>query len=283
MSLVKEILSKAENLPAIPAIVQQVLGLVQDPDFEFSKLITTVKLDPGITAHVLRMANSPFYGLRQKISSLDQALALLGTRNLVEIVLSAQVVKFYQVDQDGYRLARGDLWRHCMATALLANKIGAMIQFSETATLFTAALLHDVGKLILSQYVGGQYDDIEKLVEQGGKSFVEAEREVLGVDHALLGGVVARHWNFPESIVTAIAFHHSPERSSKHKQMTGLVALSNLLALSMGMGGGVEGLAQPLSAGLFDLAGVKARDVDKLALEIKDINDQASELLSMAN
>jgi len=282
VSLVKEILAKAEKLPAVPAVVQQVLALVQNPEFSFSRLIDTVRLDPGITAHVLRMANSPFYGLRQKISSLEQALALLGTRNLVEIVLSTQVVKYFQVDQGGYRLERGELWRHCMATALLAHRMGDMLKYQDTATLFTAALLHDVGKLILSQYVGERYHKIERMVGEDGKSFVEAEREVLGVDHALLGGLVARHWNFPESIVTAIAFHHAPERAAKHGQLTALVALANVLTLSMGFSGGAAGLAVPMPEGLAAMAGFGPREMDKIALEVKDINDKAAELLNLA-
>jgi len=120
LSQVKEILARVENLPAIPGVVQQVLAIVQDPDFEFSRLMEVVRLDPGITAHVLRMCNSPFYGLRREVTSLQQALTYLGSNQLLQIVLSGEMVRHFQKGQEGYRLVKGELWRHCMATALLA-------------------------------------------------------------------------------------------------------------------------------------------------------------------
>lgn len=281
MSQVKEILAKIGNLPPMPAVVQQVMGMMQDPNFSFAKLMETVRLDPGITAHVLRMCNSPIYGLRQEVTSLHQAMVLMGSNQLMEILLSRELVGHYQRDQDGYRLAKGELWQHSMACALLVARLGQRTGFSDEGTLFTAALLHDVGKLVLSEFVGKSFAQIEELVEQG-MSFVAAERQVLGVDHALLGAALARQWNFPEVIVGAIAFHHAPDRAPRDRQLTHLVALANLLCMSLGVGQGAEGLAAPAPATLLKEVGLKSRDLDMLLLELKDILDQAGDLLSLA-
>lgn len=282
VKLVDQILAQVEDLPAVPAIAQRVLAEMNDPDFSFRNVMELVKLDPGITSHVLRLCNSPYYGLRQKVSSLEQALALLGANNIVEVVLSSKMVGMFKKPQDGYRLPRGELWQHSMATALLAQRLGEKARFTERATLFTAALLHDVGKLILSEFVGEKLDIIEAMVRDEGKSFVEAERLVLGVDHALLGALVARKWNFPESIAHAIAFHHDLERAAKHRELVRLVALANLMVLSFGVGSGAQGLAAPASAELLSEAHLKSRDLDIISLELKDILDQAGELLDLA-
>lgn len=283
MKLIDQILSQVDHLPGVPSVVQKVLAQVEDPNFSFRDLMETVRLDPGITAHVLRMCNSPYYGLVRKVSSLEEALTYLGTNSLVQIILSSELVGHFRANQDGYRLKRGDLWRHCMATALLAQRIGIQVKFQDAATLFTAALLHDVGKLVLSQFVGEQCEEISALVEDEHLSFVEAERRVLGIDHATLGAAVARKWNFPDPITVAIACHHDLAKSGKYRPLVALVALANLLVVTMGVGVGADGLATPVPPGLIKEVGLKPRDLDRLSLELKDILDQADDLLDISN
>lgn len=280
---VKEILARVDKLPPMPAVVQQILATLQDPNFSFSDLLETVRLDPGITAHVINMCNSPFYGLRQKVSSLQQALLLLGSKQLMEIILTGNMVGHFKGGQNGYRLSRGALWQHCMATALMAQALGESLKFPDQPTLFTAALMHDVGKLVLSEYVATEFVQIEKMVEMG-QAFADAERQVLGVDHALLGGAVARKWNFPNNIVTAIAFHHNPLAApAEHRPLVNLVALANLMCISLGVGAGAEGLAAVVSPALLKDVGLRTRDLDILLLELKDILDGAADLLALAS
>lgn len=281
MKLINEILGNVEHLPGVPSVVQQVLVKVGDPNFAFKDLMETVRMDPGITAHVLRMCNSPYYGLRREVSSLQEALTYLGTNNIVQIILSSELVGQFKQHQDGYRLERGELWKHCMACALLAQKIGDRVRFPDMATLFTAALLHDVGKLVLSQYVGSRFEEIDELVQDQDMSFVEAEQQVLGIDHALLGAAVARKWNFPDPIMVAIACHHDLSKAGEHRPLVALVALANLLVVSMGVGIGAEGLAAPAPPGLVKEVGLKPRDLDRLALDLKDILDQADDMLAL--
>jgi len=281
MSQVEQILQKVKNLPPLPAVVQQVMRLVQDPDFSVEEVISTVRLDPGITASVLRMCNSPVFGLRQPVASLQQALLLMGSEQLMAVILSGEVVGHYKIGQDGYRLARGNLWQHSMATALLSQRLGERLGYADSSTLFTASLLHDVGKLVLSEFVQKDFGRIEALVA-GGMSFVAAERQVLGVDHALLGAALAKHWNFPLPIVTAIAYHHAPDQAKNDRPLVNLVALANLLCMSLGLGGGAYDMAAPVPPGLLKEVGMRSRDLDGLLLELKDIVDQAQEMLSLA-
>jgi HD-like signal output (HDOD) protein len=198
---VKEILAKVDHLPPLPAVVQEILSQLQDPEFSMNRLMGVVRMDPGITAHIIEMCNSPYYGLRTKVSSLQQALVILGSQRLVEMVLSGQMLGALRQGQKGYRLARGDLWRHSMASALLAQRLGEKLGFQEIPALFTAALMHDVGKLILSEYVARDFERIETMVAQG-QSFWEAERAVLGETLEDIRHELARAWHLPELTVS---------------------------------------------------------------------------------
>ena len=283
MSRVDEILAAVQNVPSAPQVLQRVLTLVNDPDFSFDQLMQVVSLDPGITAAVLRMCNSAYFGLKQPVGSLQQALTYLGVNNIVDVVMSSEVVGFYKNSQDGYIMERGELWRHSMATALLSREIGQDMGFDDPSTLFTAALLHDIGKIVLSQFVKDEFESIENLVQEQGWDFVSAERKVLGLDHALLGAKMAQLWKLPPSIIRVIAYHHDPMKAKGNQQLVRLVALANIIVISMGVGGGVQGLAVPAPSELLQEFKLTTKDLQEYHLKVGDILDQADELLNMAS
>lgn len=235
--LLPEIIAKADTIEAAPGLVGQVLALTAQPDFPMDKLVRLVRMDPAITAHVLRMCNSPYYGLRHKVASLDHAIAVLGVNALVDVVLSSGLLRvFGKQGQDGYLLKKGQLWRHSVAAALVAQKLASRFNNINPSIIFTAALLHDVGKLALSKFVSDSFYEIESIMLEQHKSLVEAEREVLGIDHASLGGIIVEKWAFPDEIISAITFHHQPLTAPEPRTMTLLVALANLLALASEFG-----------------------------------------------
>ena len=283
MSRVDDILAAVENVPSSPQVLQKVLALVNDPDFSFDRLMDIVSLDPGITAAVLRMCNSAYFGLKQPVSSLQQALTFLGVNNIIDVVMSNEVVGFYRDSQEGYIMERGELWRHSMATALLARMIGKEMKFNDLSTLFTAALLHDIGKIVLSQFVKEEFEAIEKLVQEQGRDFVAAERQVLGLDHAVLGAKMAQLWKLPAPIIRAIAYHHDPMKAKGDQQLVRLVALANLIVLSMGVGGGVQGLAVPAPSELLTEFKLTSQNLQEYHLKVGDILHEADELLGMAS
>ena len=180
-------------------------------------------------------------------------------------------------------MTQGELWRHSLATALLARSLGERFRYPSKSTLFTVALLHDVGKLALSEFVGQQFAEITKMVEEDGVDFLAAEKAVLGVEHALLGAKLVQKWNFPAEMVEAIAFHHDFDKSHKARELTRLVYLANILMLSVGVGAGAAGLAVPADAGVLEELKLKNRDLDPLMLEAADILDKASDMLGMAD
>lgn len=238
MIKLKKILRKADAIPPIPGVVGQVLEITSDPEFSMDRLVKVITVDPGITAKVLNMANSSFFGLRHKATSLSQAIPHIGSENLIEIALGSGLAPHLAGSQPGYHLAHGELWRHCIATALIATKLAKKLGLQEHATIYTAALLHDMGKLVLSSFVGEAIDQIQALVIDEGWALQEAERQVLGVDHAVIGGYVAKKWRLGDPTIKAVFHHHSPEKDKPPRTVTNVVAMANYLAKSCGAGCG---------------------------------------------
>lgn len=282
MDLVRKILRKADAIPPIPAVITQVLELTSDPDFEMDNLVRIISVDPGITASVLRMANSAFFGLRYKASSLTQAIPQLGTQNLVEVALSCGVSHHFDSEQGGYKLPRGQLWRHSMATALIATHLASYLRLPNRATIYTAGLLHDMGKLVLSSFVGEVLDQIDHLVNQEGWYLHDAEKRCLGVDHAAIGGYLAKRWRLSAPVIKAIFFHHEPDRDKKPRTVTNAVSISNYLAKVCGVDSGI-GLEQPSppKTALLELE-VYPAQLDELTDEMDRLLERAEPLLNLA-
>lgn len=245
MSLMEEILAAIEEMPPFPQVVQRAMQALADPDYEVSGLVDILKVDQAVTANILKLCNSAFFGLPRKVASLKEAVVYLGANQLRQLLLSGAASKIYEKPNEGYALFADELWRHALATAVMAQVLRRHLRFKiDDNLVFTAGLLHDVGKVVLSAFVIDKYRAIESLVESGNCSFQEAEKDVLGFDHAQIGGKIAEKWEFPPEIITAIACHHEPSRAAKEfRLLAEVVALANNLAVMVGYGTGVDGLA----------------------------------------
>ncbi len=268
MSLMEEIIVAVDDMPPFPQVVQRAMQALADPEYEVVGLVDILKVDQAITANILKLCNSAYFGLPRKVSSLKEAVVYLGANQLRQLLLSGAASKIFENPNAGYAVFADELWRHALATAVMAQVLRKFRRLKmDENTLFTAALLHDVGKVVLSNFVAEKYLTIEKMVENGESSFQEAEREVLGFDHAEIGGKIAEKWEFPESIITAIAFHHEPVRAAKEfRVLSELVALSNNLAVMVGYGTGVDGLACRGHGLLLEKLKIGDRDMEELVL-----------------
>ncbi len=245
MSLMEEIIAAVDEMPPFPQVVQRAMQELADPAYEVSGLVDILKVDQAVTANILKLCNSAYFGLPRKVSSLKEAVVYLGADQLRQLLVSGAASKIYEKPNEGYAVFADELWRHALATAVMAQVLRRHLRLKlDDNMVFTAALLHDVGKVVLSAFVIDKYRAIESLVEGGECSFQEAEKEVLGFDHAEIGGKIAEKWEFPPEIIAAIAFHHEPSRASKElRLLTEVVALANNLAVMVGYGTGVDGLA----------------------------------------
>jgi len=229
MGIPDKILDGIDRLEPLPITVQKLLVALNDAEVDFSEITEAIEFDGAITANILHTANSAAYGGRVRVEHVRDAVVRLGTVTLLDIMLIGHL-RSLRVSAPHYGLSEDDLWLHG-ATASLAVK--ALIEethnrkIPEASTI--AALIHDIGKLILVRYLKKEGPDIRGLCREKNISFVEAEREVLGCDHAEVGGAMARKWLFPEPITAAIERHHDAA-SAEHDLMLDAVILANLTA-----------------------------------------------------
>ncbi|MCX8118308.1 MAG: HDOD domain-containing protein [Desulfobacterota bacterium] len=270
MSEVDQVLQSIERLPPFPAVVFRALQLLEDPRTSAQDLVDVLHLDPAITANVLRLCNSAYFGLKKKVHSLKEAIILVGFQPLLEIILSQQSIGLLKKPCQGYDLGQVDLWKHSVACALLTRIISKRLDWQMTYVPFTAALLHDIGKMILGQFFQGHFMEIKRLVHEEGFSFTEAEREVLGIDHAELGGKVAEYWKFPGIMISAIRFHHTPAQSFGDSEMVELIRLCDMIALMTGIGVGADGLAYRGDDGLLRRHHLRSREVESFIVQLEE-------------
>lgn len=275
----EELVAQVEDLPALPLVVTQVIHLTEDPDSTAQDLNAVISRDQALTAKVLRLANSAYYGFPRRIGTVTEAVILLGFNTIRNLVLAASVSNVLQREAPGYQLARGELWRHSLASAMAARLLARKARFRAAEEAFVAGLLHDIGKLVLSHYVGQAYQEIIGEVTNKGLPFMEAEQRALGYDHAQVGGLVAEKWNLPGQLSEAIRCHHQPRLATLNPSLTAFTHAADALALMLGVGVGVDGLLYPLDWEIVARAGLTEEQVQEVMAELSDsLSDEISYL-----
>jgi putative nucleotidyltransferase with HDIG domain len=268
---IQSIIEAVDDLPSLPHVAVKVMQLTEDPDSTAEQINNVLNQDQGITARVLRLANSAYYGFPRRIATVTDAIIFLGFKTIRSIVMAASVSDILSQEMEGYALAPGELWRHSQCTAMTARHIARFTKFGSLDLAYTAALLHDIGKVILNKYVKQGYQDVVDRVAMGDIPFSEAENEILGFDHAIVGSRVAEKWNLPPELVDAIAMHHCPEKAEINKKLTAIVHVADALCLSMGIGIGLDGMMYPFSAEAVDLLGLDENSLETMVAQLSDM------------
>ncbi len=250
MPSIRELIKNIDQLPSMPSVITDLIELTSNPDSDIAEIIALIEKDQALTAKLLKLCNSSYYGLSKQVSSLRNAVVLIGFKSVYKMVIALGTAVFFKKDAQGYGLTGVDMWRHSQGCAIsaeiAANKYAP--EFAQAS--YTAGLLHDVGKLVLSEYVETDLDQILKLVESG-KTFVEAEQEIIGMDHGLIGGKLARQWKFPPVLVDAIKFHHEPQLASATPDVCAFTHIGNALSNAICVGLGNDSFANSLSKDVF--------------------------------
>ncbi len=242
----RKIMEEVTAFPAMPGVASKFLRLLNSSSVSAAQVEGVLRLDPGLTANILKMANSSYFGFVSRIGSIRKAVSLMGFKRITQLVVASCVSAIFDREIAGYELSPGDLWRHSVAVSLASEEITRILNIKKMEDIFTAALLHDVGKLIMGEYVCEEITRIEEVVSEK-TPFVEAERKVFGTDHAEIGGMILEKWAFPKEIVLAVRWHHSPDTLKPPHSMTDVVHVANILCAAMGIGVGREGLRQNCS------------------------------------
>ncbi len=268
MNRIEEILAFVNQIPPFPKVARRVIELLEDPDVNAGHLAEVIQYDQAITANIMKMCNAAYFGLPRKISSISEAVVMLGRNTLKELVIAGASVPFYEGGAgNGYRLDEGELWKHSVAVGLMAKLLGRHVRGIEVGSAFTVGLLHDIGKRFLSTFVSDEFEKIMDRVEKGHCSFVTAEQDIIGIDHAELGAIIMEKWEFIPSQVEAVRKHHIPHAMSEGP-MIALTALSNSLVKDTGVG----------KADIFN-SEIQSDVLNKLGINRSEIQSCMSDLL----
>jgi len=280
--MLEKIIQSVDSIPAFPSVTNKIMSLVTREDYAITDLVKLIEYDQSIAANVIKMSNSAYFGARHKIKTIHDAVVYLGQQNLIHLVQTAGASRFYRKASGGYAQPARDLWKHSVAVAIMSQILSQKILQQVNPTLYAAALLHDIGKVFLGEYVQQSIQKIEKLVEQDGRSFLEGEKEVLGIDHAELGEMIAHHWNFPEEIREGIAYHHRPNLGQGENIIPWLVYLADQLCLMLGgVNGGVDGLAYRGMEESLTRFNLKNTDLEKSIITFYDLMQEAEDVLNV--
>jgi putative nucleotidyltransferase with HDIG domain len=237
MQAIDDYISNLRHLPPAPRVVPELMRLLNQSDVDSSKVVKLISYDPALTVNVLRICNSAYFGASTPTSDLQEAVTRLGFQQVYQLVAAATGARLLGAAQLGYGLEQGDLWKHSVASAVAAQIIARKIGEDQNL-VFTAALLHDIGKIVLSHSLNGSYSKLVKETEMNQQSLLEAEKKILGVQHAEVGGQLLSRWKFPPNIVSAVWFHHAPKGAGVHQRLASVVYLGNMISYFMGHGYG---------------------------------------------
>ncbi len=280
-----EVLANITTLPMLPDIVLKVIRLSNDPRASVDAIVETLRVDQGITANVLRLCNSSYYSLSRPIESINDAVVYLGSKTITDLMMAGFCSEFFSRPVDAYKLDHGDLWRHAVAVATASQAVAQKAKKEEgraTGLEYTSGLLHDIGKIILSQTCSEEFALIVSRVEEEHCAFEDVEREILGFSHSEIGAEIARRWRMPERIIEAIEFHHHPEKAEKDPWLVACVHVANILAITMGLGIGLDGLAVEFHRDALEILHLEMTDIMELTIIVHEQYAKAMDSLQTA-
>ncbi len=243
---IQEIVSKTKDLPSIPAAALNVMRESESPTCNAASIARHIMLDQALSARVLRLANSAYYGLNRKVSTVQDSVVILGIRTVRNLALVASSYPWMNKPIPGYVLGPKHMWEHGVGVATGAQLIARASRLADPDLAFIAGLLHDLGKVALAAWLENRSTGMLQLAIGANKTFDEVERMVLGFDHCDVGGFLAEQWNLPETFTHAMRHHHNPNAMDPHVAVVDCVHIGDYMAMSMGLGLGVDGLRYEL-------------------------------------
>ena len=263
---INRIMAQVKAFPGMPATSAKLLKILKNPESSAAQVEEILKYDPGLTANILKLTNSAYFGIPSRVSSVKQAVVLLGWKRLLQLVMTMCMSTVMKKPLPGYDLPHGELWRHSIAVSVAAELVVKALKIPGADEVFTAALLHDIGKLILGGFVQDDLHRIEEMVAKG-IAFEVAEFIVLGTDHAQIGARILEKWSFPAELVNAVNWHHDPETCENFCTFSDIVHVANTLGLMSGYGKSTNGVSVRVSKSVIERLGFAASDLKLLAEE----------------
>jgi len=248
-----DILKRLSDLPSMPTIVQEMFNVMNMPNCSGKDVARVLEKDQALTVKILRMANSPFYGLSHRVDTVDRACTILGLNTLKDIALSVSMMNVFKSKSRAGTFDMVGMWKHGLGCAVAAKAVFELrYKSGDNVNVFVGGILHDIGKVILDIYMPDEY---KKIYELYGKdmSLVDAEMYIIGITHALIGRLLAKKWNFTKGMEEMIAFHHTPALAKVAQEQVAAVHIGNEIAKALSLGKSNELFVMPIDEGAWKI------------------------------
>jgi HD-like signal output (HDOD) protein len=229
-------LKDVEQLPTLPTVYLALCDVVENPHSTIGDVVRVLSNDQATVSHILRLVNSAYYGLTNRIETVSRAVVLLGIEEIRGLVLAAAVINLFDKREDLFDFRPAEFWGHAIATGLATRRIGKAAGLESLENFFVSGLLHDIGKLYLFEFFEADFIKVLKRVQQTRITIGQAEQEILGTDHACIGYLLAREWRMPDSLCEVIRFHDDLDELPNIPPMLAAVHVANVMARSLELG-----------------------------------------------
>jgi len=270
-SIVEEVKENIRDMKPVSANTTRIINLVSTTDYKIGDLLKLIEMDVSLSTQCLRILNSAAYSLRTPIMSIDRAVSYLGRKVILDLVIQLGFNEIYSVPLEGYKGEQEALWEHSLRTAIASRLLVQSSSHKETADVaYTAGLLHDIGKIIISHFLAKQPSDTLKMFDVGGEiDFTTMESQMLETNHAEVGYMMAVHWKLPDLLQMVIRYHHEPSKApTEFKRICFAVHLGDILAMMGGYGTGCDTLAYRVDPEFKMYFNSEMSNLEKLLIDI---------------
>lgn len=225
---VKNLIAKIDDLPTLPNVITKIMEILENPKSTARDIDNVIKTDQTLTAKTLKMVNSAYYGFPRRITTVTDAVVILGFNTVKSLALSATVCKMFLGGNKDFD--REALWEHSIAVAFASRIIAKRVKFADEESAFVAGLLHDIAKIVEDQYFHEEFMNAVRKSRENEISLLDAERDEVGMDHTLIGRRIADKWNLPLNITKVIGYHHQPEfAGAEDQEITSIVHVADIV------------------------------------------------------
>jgi putative nucleotidyltransferase with HDIG domain len=278
------LIARVPHLPAPAPSVARLLSLLSRPDADNEEIIQVVGRDGVLCAKLLGLCNAASYGLATPVGSIEQAVMYLGHREIHRLLMSVGFGGALSRELTGYAIGEHELWRHSLLTAYVAVDTAARLPNTEidSSITYTAGLIHDIGKVVISYSLDASTQAaVLELIEQKKCSLIQAEREVVGTDHAEVGACLLSGWQLPEILIEAVANHHQPVFEPK-PELSAIVHVADVIALEAGCSPGLGSYAMRADEEAIAALGLTPEDMERLVISAFDSLTEVEERVAVS-
>lgn len=274
-------IARIDRLPPAAQILPRLFRILRDPDSDLDQISSLIKLDPALTAQVLRLSNSSYYGHASASYDLQEAIQRLGYREVCKLVTNLCCRKWLKAPLDAYGLGEDQLWENALLCAFGLETL-APRQGQDAVVAYTVGLLHNLGKWAIHQQCSAELREVFEVLSRNGGSLLEAERQVLGFDHSEVAGALLSQWGFHEDICLPIRYQYEPSQvPAKQSRLTDLVHVANWAIASLGYNHGYCGLAFTMDPEVLTRLQLNEQNLLKVLLQVQESIQQAMSLMGV--